>query len=78
MSATSSKDMANILEDVVTAPQEVKVLEFKSEYEFVAGKSPLNGSIIRLTENASIIDEVVKYCEQNYQTRPLICFLDEH
>jgi hypothetical protein len=62
LSATSSNDIANILEDVVTAPKEVKVLEFKSEYEFVTGKSPLNGSIITLKENSSIIDEIVKYC----------------
>jgi hypothetical protein len=70
--------MAIILEDVVTDPKAVEVLGFKSEYEFVTGRSPLNGSIMVLPENASIIDEVVKYCEQNYQTRPLICFLDEH
>ena len=62
LSATSSNDIANILEDVVTAPKEVNVPEFKSEYEFVTGKSPLNGSIITLKENSSIIDEIVKYC----------------
>jgi hypothetical protein len=76
--ATSSNDIANILEDVVTAPKEVKVLEFKSEYELVTGKSPLNGSIMTLKENASIIDEIVTYCQKNYQVRPIICFLDEH
>jgi hypothetical protein len=77
LSATLSNDIANILEDVVTTPKEVKILEFKSEYEFVTGKSPMNSSIITLEENTSIIDEIAKYCEKNYQVRPLICFLDE-
>jgi hypothetical protein len=78
LSATSANDIANILEDVVTDPKEVEILGFKSEYEFDTKRSPMNGSIMTLQENASIIDEIVKYCEQNYQSRPLICFLDEH
>ena len=62
LSATLSNDIANILEDVVTTPKEVKILEFKSEYELVTAKSPMNSSIITLEENGSIIDEIIKYC----------------
>jgi len=70
--------MANILEDVVTDLKEMQIFEFKSEYEFVTRKSPLNGSIVTLQENASVLEEIIKYCQKNYQVRPIICFLDEH
>ena len=77
LSATASSEIVNILEDVVTDGKEVTILEFKSEYEFVSLNSPMNGSVITLEENASIIDEIMKYCDKNYCKKPLICFLDE-
>jgi hypothetical protein len=45
LSATSQGDVQDIIEEVVTAPKKVTMLEFKSEYEFITKKSPLNGNV---------------------------------
>jgi hypothetical protein len=77
MSATSSCDMQEIIEDVITAPNQAALLRFKSEYEFLTSKSLLNGNLIMLELNADIVNKVIKYCSDAYGMRPIICFLDE-
>ena len=53
------------------------MLEFKSEYEFVTGKSTLNGSVVILEKGANIVDKMVEECKQTYSKQPLICFLEK-
>ena len=55
LSATSQGDVQDIIEEVDTAPKKVTMLEFKSEYEFITKKSPLNGNVRMLDKNDDIL-----------------------
>jgi hypothetical protein len=77
LSATSQGDVQDIIEEVVTAPKKVTMLEFKSEYEFITKKSPLNGSLEMLAKNDDILPKIIEKCQQTYSSRPIICFLTE-
>jgi hypothetical protein len=44
---------------VVTDPEPVTMVEFKSEYEFVTNKSTINGNLVMLAEKASILDKMI-------------------
>ena len=65
------------MEDVITDPEPVEMLDFKSEYEFLTGKSPMNGIIKILSKNSSIIDPIIENCKETYNKSPLICILEK-
>jgi hypothetical protein len=58
---------------------EPKVFKFKSEYEFVTGKDPINTSII--CDSSDEADKILNLmCEEIaslYSTTPVICFLTD-
>ena len=66
LTATAKNDLQQILEDVVTEPEPVHMLEFKSEYEFVTSKSLLEGSIVMLEPGTNILSKVIEECKAEY------------
>jgi len=77
LSATSGSNIQVIIEDVIAGPNDFRMLDFKSEYEFVSGKSPLNDRIVVLPKGASILDSMVKECKETYSKSPVICILED-
>lgn len=76
LSATTWGNIDQIIEDVVIAPDQVSLLQFKSEYEFVTQKSTLNGNLVTLAAGENILAKIIEQCTINYQCRPVICFLE--
>ena len=55
LSATTSDTMIQVIEDVVTGLDNVTHLEFKSEYEFLTGKSLLNITYEMLNKDENLV-----------------------
>jgi hypothetical protein len=77
LSATSQGNLQEIMEDVIAGSEEVLMLEFLSEYEFVSKDSPMNGKIKMLPKDSNIVDKIVKKSKKEYGSRPLICILEK-
>jgi hypothetical protein len=60
LTATPSADMQDILEEIVTKPEEVVMLDFKSEYEFTEKRSTLDGTYVILPQGANILDKIIE------------------
>lgn len=63
LTATPSPDIQDILEEIVTKPEEVTMLDFKSQYEFTEKKSTLDGTCVILPAGASILDKIIEEIE---------------
>jgi len=62
LSATAQGDIQQIIEDVVTKSQPVAMLEYKSEYEFVTGKSTINARLEMLPQDDDILERIMLQC----------------
>ena len=77
LSATAQNNIQVIIEDVISGPGGVEMLDFLSEYEFASGKSHMQRDYEILPKNANILDHMTKKCREVYNNKPLICILDE-
>ena len=77
MSATASDNMLQLIEDVITGMDNACVLEFKSEYELLTGKSLMNLSNVMLCKEADIAEAMIEKCTTLYKEKPIVCFLEQ-
>lgn len=77
LSATAQGGVEEIFEDVISNPDTITMLKFKSELEFTTTRSIMNGKIVALVKDESIINQIIENIKTYYLTKPSICFLDE-
>jgi hypothetical protein len=76
LTATAQGDVLEIFEEVIAKPNPVCMLEFKSEFEMVSGQSTINGTVVALEKDESIIEKIIENIDRTYTKVPRICFLD--
>ena len=75
LSATAQNNIQVIIEDVISGRGGVEMLEFLSEYEFVTGKSHLQGDIVILPKDANIVEHMAKSARRSTVASPLYASL---
>ena len=66
LSATAQGGVEEIFEDVIAKPDPVTMLKFKSEYEYATTRSTLNGNLVVLDKDESIVDKIIENIEVTY------------